>query len=165
MDNCATWYEILNDTSLHCFFWVTCDLHRFAGSPSWWGRSRNVGFFSVIYFWIPQLYLLVLIHAFSGLGAVFLGVETLATEHTCTKRACVHSFSWAHWKSKRVEFFSYSVSFTCPSNRLLVFGLLLSVLERYCAAAHEVHGIWKYSLSMVLCSHSSSLDSFSAFPK
>lgn len=122
-------------------------------------------FFSVIYFWIPQLYPLVLIHAFSGLGAVFLGVETLATEHTCTKRACVHSFSQAHWKSKRVEFFSYSVSFTCPSNRLLVFGLLLSVLERYCAAAHEVHGIWKYSLSMVLCSHSSSLDSFSAFPK
>ena len=122
-------------------------------------------FFSVIYFWIPQLYLLVLIHAFSGLGAVFLGVETLATEHTCTKRACVHSFSQAHWKSKRVEFFSYSVSFTCPSNRLLVFGLLLSVLEHYCAAAHEVHGIWKYSLSMVLCSHSSSLDSFNAFPK
>lgn len=122
-------------------------------------------FFSVIYFWIPQLYPLVLIHAFSGLGAVFLGVETLATEHTCTKRACVHSFSRAHWKSKRVEFFSYSVSFTCPSNRLLVFGLLLSVLEHYCAAAHEVHGIWKYSLSMVLCSHSSSLDSFSAFPK
>lgn len=122
-------------------------------------------FFSVIYFWIPQLYPLVLIHAFSGLGAVFLGVETLATEHTCTKRACVHSFSQAHWKSKRVEFFSYSVSFTCPSNRLLVFGLLLSVLEHYCAAAHEVHGIWKYSLSMVLCSHSSSLDSFSAFPK
>lgn len=122
-------------------------------------------FFSVIYFWIPQLYPLVLIHAFSGLGAVFLGVETLATEHTCTKRACVHSFSQAHWKSKRVEFFSYSVSFTCPSNRLLVFGLLLSVLEHYCAAAHEVHGIWKYSLSMVLCSHSSSLDSFNAFPK
>lgn len=53
-------------------------------------------FFSVIYFWIPQLYPLVLIHAFSGLGAVFLGVETLATEHTCTKRACVHSFSRAH---------------------------------------------------------------------
>lgn len=122
-------------------------------------------FFSVIYFWIPQLYPLVLIHAFSGLGAVFLGVETLATEHTCTERACVHSFSRAHWKSKRVEFFSYSVSFTCPSNRLLVFGLLLSVLEHYCAAAHEVHGIWKYSLSMVLCSHSSSLDSFNAFPK
>lgn len=122
-------------------------------------------FFSVICFWIPRLYPLVLIHAFSGLGAVFLGVETLATEHTCTKRACVHSFSWAHWKSKRVEFFSYSVSFTCPSNRLLVFGLLLSVLERYCAAAHKVHGIWKYSLSMVLCSHSSSLDSFNAFPK
>lgn len=129
------------------------------------GAEVGMCFFSVIYFWIPQLYPLVLIHAFSGLGAVFLGVETLATEHTCTKRACVHSFSRAHWKSKRVEFFSYSVSFTCPSNRLLVFGLLLSVLEHYCAAAHEVHGIWKYSLSMVLCSHSSSLDSFNAFPK
>ena len=133
--------------------------------PADGAEVRMCCFFSVIYFWIPQLYPLVLIHAFSGLGAVFLGVETLATEHTCTKRACVHSFSQAHWKSKRVEFFSYSVSFTCPSNRLLVFGLLLSVLERYCAAAHEVHGIWKYSLSMVLCSHSSSLDSFNAFPK
>lgn len=46
------------------------------------GAEVGLWFSSLMCFWIPQLYPLVLIHVFSELGAVSLGSKTLAIEHT-----------------------------------------------------------------------------------
>lgn len=125
-------------------------------------------FFSVICFWTPQSWPLVLIWTSPVLEATSLGVPALAVEHSHTHTACMNPFSRVHWKCVEQSSFYTPISTAGSSNCqstfqsnmnvvlshatllfciFLIFGLLPAVSEYFYTAAHKVPKIWQYSQS------------------
>lgn len=146
------------------------------------GAEVGLWFSSLMYFWIPQLYPLVLIHVFSELGAVSLGSKTLAIEHTLEGNIyALFQLSSLKIKERRILFILQSllhVPVTTEHSECLSQKWVLQSCWLFCASASNWFLVcsclcWSIIVQLITkstepdsilcsCSHSSAL---LCFPK